>query len=277
MQVDTLLLALLCGHFLGDFILQTDGLAERKTKHGGWLLYHVFVVSTITWILLGNLSAWWIAGLLLLLHLSIDYVKLRFSKKKQTGFDSANKVSHDSIQSDIGSDETRQVVPDHDFMRFVGDQILHVLVIVALWFFVSKSGSGASFTNYWTTLLGLSYAKGLLLLTGLAVCVWGIGVVLKFQMAWFAADLADKVKQGLPKGGKTIGMLERLLVFMFVLAGKPEGVGFVIAAKSVFRIGELTNRNDKDHAEYIMIGTLRSFTYALVVAFITKWLIGHIR
>ena len=100
---------------------------------------------------------------------------------------------------------------------------------------------------------------------------------MKYQMVRFAAELAEEVKQGLPRGGKIIGMLERLLAFMFVLAGKPEGVGFVIAAKSVFRIGALTNREDRDHAEYIMIGTLRSFTYALIIAFSTKWLIGHIR
>ena len=154
---------------------------------------------------------------------------------------------------------------------------MHILTLVMLWVCLNSTGAAASLTNHWTGLGGIYYAKGLLLLTGIAVGVWGVGIVLKYQMAEFAMNLDEADMQGLPKGGKTIGILERLLVFMFVLAGKPEGVGFVIAAKTVFRIGRLTNQQEKDQAEYIMIGTLRSFTYALIAAFAIKWLIENVR
>jgi len=251
MQIDIHFLALLCGHFLGDFVLQTDGLVQRKAKQARWLLCHVLLVSVLTWILLGTLDAWWLVIFVFVLHLLVDYIKLKIVNNRQTK-------------------------SDHDFLLFIGDQALHILFTVLLWTWLSRSGTGASLTNHWVEIWGADYAKSLLLLTGLAVGVSGVGIVLMHQMTGFASELADKVKQGLPKGGKTIGTLERLLVFMFVLAGRPEGIGFVIAAKSVFRIGELTNREDRNHAEYIMIGTLRSFTYALVVAFITRWLMTQI-
>jgi hypothetical protein len=215
------------------------------------MLYHVLQVSLITWVLLGNLSEWWIVGILFVLHLLTDYIK---------------KWANPNCQSLDG----------RSFRWFIGDQILHIITIVILWFCLRKLNIAAFQENSWELILNDHYKKGLILLTGLAIGLSGVGIVLKYQMSEFALTIAAQARKGLPKGGKTIGILERLLVFMFVLSGKPEGVGFVIAAKSVFRIGELTRKEDRDHAEYIMIGTLRSFTYALAIAFITKWLIGHV-
>ena len=266
MPIDIHLLALLSGHFAGDFILQSDTMAEQKTGNPIWMLGHVLQVAALTWVLMGNLQAWPIAGMLLLLHLMVDLLKVWISRRLQRDSDGC----HDHGNS-------HQHDPSVSGLRlFMADQALHLLTIFMLWRYWHLSGGAMSVTNHWVGLLGPDYAKALLLLSGLAVGVWGIGVVLRFQMAAFAVDLADHVQQGLPRGGKTIGLLERLLVFIFVLAGKPEGIGFVIAAKSVFRIGQLTNAREKDQAEYIMIGTLRSFTYALVVAFGVKWLLGHV-
>lgn len=275
MQVDIQLLALFCGHFLGDFVFQSDRLVELKTEHRNWMIFHVLHVSLLTWIFLGNFSVWWIVGILFFSHLLVDYTKIWASTKFRN---SKNKIQKDILNpTKNGSDKDRnQYVDGRNLYWFAGDQALHILTIIVLWYFLSKFNVTVFHENNWELLLGVHYKKGLLLLTGLALGISGVGVALKYQMAEFAVELGEQVKQGLPKGGKTIGILERLLVFMFVLAGKPEGVGFVIAAKSVFRIGELTNKQDKDHAEYIMIGTLRSFTYALAIAFTTKWLIDHI-
>ena len=61
----------------------------------------------------------------------------------------------------------------------------------------------------------------------------------------------------LPKAGKWIGILERLLIFTFVLLGRIEVVGFLITAKSILRF------NDTKHSEYILIGTLISYVMAI--------------
>ncbi|MCC7475747.1 MAG: hypothetical protein IT425_10145 [Pirellulales bacterium] len=81
--------------------------------------------------------------------------------------------------------------------------------------------------------------------------------------------------RGFADGGKLIGQLERFLIFLLVLAAHPEGVGFLIAAKSVFRFGELSDRRNRLEAEYITIGTLMSFSWGMAVALITKLLLDN--
>jgi len=275
MNIHIQLLALLCGHFLGDFVFQTDRLAELKSNQKKWMIFHVLLVSLTTWILLGNLSAWWIAGIIFIFHWLIDAVKIMFIKIYSTD---ANKSLTEDENSGISdkSINNKQKEDGQKFIWFIIDQFLHILIIISLCHYLIIWNVEELQQNTWEVLLGAKYGKGLLLLTGLAIVTSGLGIVLKFQMAEFIVELDEKVIQGLPKGGKTIGILERLLIFMFVLAGKPEGAGFVIAAKSVFRIGDLTNKEAKDHAEYIMIGSLRSFTYALAIAFVIKWLITKV-
>lgn len=72
---------------------------------------------------------------------------------------------------------------------------------------------------------------------------------------------------GLPGGGRTIGNLERGLIFLLVLTGQAASIGFLIAAKSVLRFGSIAN--EKEVSEYVIIGTLASFSWAIVVAFVT--------
>ena len=83
---------------------------------------------------------------------------------------------------------------------------------------------------------------------------------------------ADEITlDGLTNGGRVIGQLERGLIFLMVLGGLPEGIGFLIAAKSVLRFG--TVREESRLSEYVIIGTLSSFGWALVSAWATLALI----
>lgn len=79
---------------------------------------------------------------------------------------------------------------------------------------------------------------------------------------------------GLPNGGRAIGQLERGLIFLMILGGLPEGIGFLIAAKSVLRFG--TVREEAKLSEYVIIGTLASFAWALVSAWATLALISKL-
>ena len=60
-----------------------------------------------------------------------------------------------------------------------------------------------------------------------------------------------------------IGILERLLVFLFILLDRWEAIGLLIAAKSVFRFNDLKESNNRKWTEYILIGTLLSFGMAM--------------
>ena len=76
--------------------------------------------------------------------------------------------------------------------------------------------------------------------------------------------------ESLVNAGKYIGILERLLVFVFILVNHWEGVGFMIAAKSVFRFSDLAEAKQRKLTEYVLIGTLLSFGIAVLVGILIK-------
>ena len=79
---------------------------------------------------------------------------------------------------------------------------------------------------------------------------------------------------GLKEGGRYIGYLERLLIFVFILSGQFAGVGFLITAKSILRFGELKDSENRKQAEYIIIGTFASFLYAILISLLARWLLA---
>lgn len=97
------------------------------------------------------------------------------------------------------------------------------------------------------------------------------GYAIGLLMAPFAARIA---LDGLPGGGRTIGHLERGLIFLMILGGLPEGIGFLIAAKSVLRFG--TVKEEAKLSEYVIIGTLASFGWAMLAAWATIALAAHL-
>ena len=62
--------------------------------------------------------------------------------------------------------------------------------------------------------------------------------------------------------GRAIGALERALILTLVLLGQYAAIGFVIAAKALARFRAL---DDRDFAEYFLVGTLASLLLALGV------------
>ena len=300
MNVDVQLLAILTGHFLGHFVLQNDNIDQKKTTSLCWTAAHALSVSVITWLLLGSWDAWHMVFLIFLFHFAIDCFKPRLSDifvakissifyvrdQVQTGNiatpTDSSTLSNDKAKQPTGtiSEKLQAWSPsaDWDSILFMADQISHIMALLPLWLAFQHGWFELSLpTNDWASLWGIRYSKLLILISGFAVGVWGVGVLLKYQMASFAKHLPKDEGPGIPEGGRTIGILERVFVLIFVLAGKPEAAGFVMAAKSVFRIGDLTKNTDRKFAEYIMIGTLRSFAYAFVIAYTMKWLITNIK
>jgi hypothetical protein len=74
--------------------------------------------------------------------------------------------------------------------------------------------------------------------------------------------------ESLYSAGKYIGILERLFVFTFIITNNWEGIGFLLAAKSVFRFGNLNESKDRKLTEYVMIGTLLSIGMAMLAGII---------
>lgn len=70
---------------------------------------------------------------------------------------------------------------------------------------------------------------------------------------------------GLVAGGELIGYLERVLILTFTLMGSYVAVGFVLAAKSIFRFGELNKSDDRSMTEYVLIGSLVSVVITTLI------------
>lgn len=111
-------------------------------------------------------------------------------------------------------------------------------------------------------------------------CFWAVsaGYVLVSVPAGYIVGMAterwrkeiDVEQNSLPNAGVWIGIVERLLVYTFVLIGQFGAVGLLIAAKSILRFGGTSEKDSSKRSEYVLIGTLISFAIALLVALVVN-------
>jgi hypothetical protein len=87
-----------------------------------------------------------------------------------------------------------------------------------------------------------------------------------------AAVIGERVALPPPaQVGATIGVLERMLIVVFMLAGADAAVGFVVGAKTLARFRLL---DDRDFAEYYLLGTLASVGVAILTAIVARAALG---
>ena len=122
--------------------------------------------------------------------------------------------------------------------------------------------------------------KALIIAAGVVLVTFVGGAFIDLLLKPFQKQLNKRFRPnslrpvtGLKDGGRIIGYLERMLIFVFILSGQFAGVGFLVAAKSIFRFGELKDSENRKQAEYIIIGTFTSFLLAIVVSLIVQALL----
>jgi hypothetical protein len=107
--------------------------------------------------------------------------------------------------------------------------------------------------------------------------VLGVGVFLFLlatsnqivRLVLATTDAKNLKENELPKGGRLLGPMERLIVAAAVVAGDPAGAGFVVAAKGLLRFPEVnrpTNTNVHEFTEYLLVGTFTSVLTAGALA-----------
>jgi hypothetical protein len=108
-------------------------------------------------------------------------------------------------------------------------------------------------------------SKGVTVLAAV-LAVAGGGIVTT-QVFSFVED-PEKVRDAgaVLRGGAWIGALERLAVFVALVAGWAPGVAIVLAVKGLGRYPELRNRDDTGVAERFIIGTFTSVLWAVACA-----------
>jgi hypothetical protein len=67
---------------------------------------------------------------------------------------------------------------------------------------------------------------------------------------------------GIKGGGKMIGIVERVLTTTFIYLNTPTAIAIVLAAKSIIRF---ESAKERAFAEYYLVGTLTSITFALLI------------
>jgi len=142
---------------------------------------------------------------------------------------------------------------------FVADQILHLLVLGGVVYWIAPFP--LDFTELCTE-------STLLFITFLVFVTYVSGIIMRMLLAPYIdeVDKSDEPGEGgsLKNAGTYIGMLERLFVFGFILMQQWAAIGLLIAAKSVFRFGDLNKGKNRKLTEYVLIGTLLSFGLAML-------------
>ena len=233
----TLLLRLLSAHLLADFFLQSDKLCKAKNESGkkGVIaqLAHAFIHALSAYILLADWKNWIIPLVIFVSHLIIDVLKSRLHGKGT--------------------------------VAFLCDQSVHILVIVLLWWWLYADSTQAC---GWLANVVSSKQLWAVILAYLSITKPASVLISKFIRNWTPSN--NMQGQGMPRAEEWIGYIERVLILTFVITGNIEAVGFLLAAKSVFRFGDLNKAKEIKITEYVLLGTLASFTIALIFAFLLK-------
>jgi len=234
------LLKILVAHVLGDFVFQSDRWVqhkESKKARSKFLYIHIIIHTILVLILLQFNVDYWLAFLILpISHFVIDLFKIHLGKILNSR------------------------------LSFIVDQLAHLAVILAICAYYYPKMLSFEFQLSETLLL---FVLSILLLT------YGIAVFIKIIMSqWELPEDSDQ--DSLSKAGKYIGIIERLFVFAFVLMEEWQAIGFLIAAKSVFRFGDLSRAKDRKLTEYILIGTLLSFGFAILIGLLYQNLLDNL-
>lgn len=246
MAFSLLLVALIIGHLLADFYWQPmSWVNERNTRHfkAKKLYLHVLVhgiTSTIILTLWEYTFGWQqlstvllATAVIMLSHYFIDIAK---------------------------SYSNKGVVP------FLLDQIAHIAVIIALCIYITDNQSLIAYVSALAT-----NPKVLWVVCGYLIILSPSAVFIRMMLEKLTANFSSE--GSLPLAGQSIGMIERVLMLSFILLDQFAGLGFLLAAKSVFRFGDLSASKDKKLTEYVMLGTLLSVSVTLFIGLGVNYLI----
>ncbi len=239
--------ALLLAHALAGFLFQSRWMAANRRHPGALLLNPVIVLATAV----AALGLWlpvqewiWPLGALTAAHLLTGIVTSR------TG---------DGLTA------------------FLIDQAVNlaILLTIATW------RPDLWTLGHWPEILPSTLAPwvpvAMAYTAGLVLTVRAGGVAVDKLLAPFKTfwNRYNVLTGGLKQAGRLIGELERALTFILVATGNPTGVAILIAAKSLMRFN--ATGNDRHIAEYVIIGTLASVGWALVVSYGTTALVTQLR
>lgn len=233
-----LFIQLLLAHLIGDFVLQSTAMIKDKQANklrSPWLYIHCLIHGILVLLFTGNPAFWPWALLTTVSHFFIDALKVRFSNT------------------------------ENERAFFFVDQLLHLLVIVTI-AFVYQPFLPEKLEAWLHSDNALLFFTAIVFLTAPVSHLTRV-IISRWTPSVIGFDRSMSDNDSLMSAGKYIGILERLFVFGFIVSGHFESIGFLLAAKSIFRFGDLREAGDRKLTEYVLIGTLVSFG----IAMLTGW------
>ncbi|CAM4092256.1 DUF3307 domain-containing protein [Pseudoalteromonas byunsanensis] len=246
-----LLLLLISAHFVGDFYLQpTAWVMCRNTRHiksaGLWKHFLVHLALNTLVFLLADFSFWQASIAVMIIafsHLLMDYIKSHLNNSLRT---------------------------------FLLDQGVHLVIICLVWIYLSEYSLSqiqsflSSFISNKNIIIGLAYllaCKPASIIIALALKKHTDSLTASAQQHANSGSHVthEPINIGLISAGAWIGYIERCLAISFIFMGQFAGIGFLVAAKTIFRFGDLTKNKDMKLTEYMMLGTLFSYAIALFI------------
>jgi Protein of unknown function (DUF3307) len=223
---------LLLAHLIGDFLLQPTSWVKDKEKQKQRSIY-------------------------LYLHTILHFILalILVGEKAFGWFALSLAISHgiiDFLKLYFQNKKTQR-------LWFSVDQLLHLLVIIVVTLIYNNTTIDfTSFRNsFWISI------------TGFILLTKPTSIIIKNIISiWTPENKTND--DSLQNAGNYIGILERLFVFCFILTGHFEAIGFLLAAKSIFRFGDLKEAKDRKLTEYVLIGTLLSFGIALLIGLLVQ-------
>lgn len=237
--MEKILLAQLIAHIAADFFAQPKSISRKKQEKGlgSWHLYiHALIVFVASLLMTFTVEFIVYAAAITVIHFAIDALKSFIERwlKRKKGID-------DEFYTNL--------------YLFFTDQLLHVAVIwgaVAMYW--TKNHPAPVYLDVFTVNL-------LLVLTGFLLCLKPANVIIRNCLA--SLNLYERLENehDLKRAGRWIGSIERVMAMVLVMLQQYTAIGFIIAAKSILRY----NESKTSKTEYVLIGTLLSFSVALLI------------
>jgi hypothetical protein len=241
------LVLLVSGHLLADFLLQNQGMADAKGERAGLMLLHGLLTLVTQLVVLFPL--WSVRTLLVIIALGLLH------------------VLQDSVKARLERGSRRPL------LIFTADQLLHGATLLLAWLALRPGLPEARALFLLPSTWLAPYTACLLVAAGLAFNTGGGTAIVRKLLERYPTALPGIAEGGRDKYamGRTIGVLERLLVFVLVLLNQWAALGLVLAAKSIARFKELERQV---FADYYLIGTLTSLQVAVATGIIVRWILG---
>lgn len=229
-----LLLLLILGHIFGDFFLQPDSWVKGKLEIKSRCKY-LCLHSLVHGVLTGTILLFFLDSVMGILYISFIVA-----------------ISHGVV-------DLVKLSAGKGFKWFIVDQIAHILVLILIWLWLYQ----AIVPEIITILKKLNYTHIVAYVIAYLMMFQPSAVLVGEILSKWSPELRNEPTSSLTGAGRYLGYIERIIILTFVLAAQYSAIGFVLAAKSIFRMGDLREAKDRKFTEYVMLGTLFSVSMAL--------------